>query len=241
VVVGVVAGWVEVPVDVKVRILTTMDMAGLDGVQCRRGMVEKVPVVGDDHLGESEPLENGNKPLPGLWIEVVGRFIEEEQFRSHGEDCRQGDQFFFSTGKTMGDPFLKTVQAQILQGLYGNFGCFGGRVAKVQRAKGNILKDCWGKELVIRVLKQVPHLPSQGPEILAIPNCPAVEIQVAPVRAEEAYQEVEECGFAAPVWADDTHPAVGDDEVKASQYRGRCLGVAVANLAQFKHCRRFRP
>jgi hypothetical protein len=53
--------------------------------------VEKVPVVGDDHHRPLVSREEVLDPLEGLEVQVVGRFVQQEQVRRLEQESAQGD------------------------------------------------------------------------------------------------------------------------------------------------------
>ena len=58
----------------------------IHGVEVFAGFGQEIPVMGNDHIGNIDPVENVNQPGPGFRVKVVGRLIQQHGFRMHGQD-----------------------------------------------------------------------------------------------------------------------------------------------------------
>jgi hypothetical protein len=67
--------------------------------------VEEVAVVGDEDDGAGVALEEALQPADRVGVEVVGRFVEEQQVRLRGECAADGDAAFFTAGERAGFGF----------------------------------------------------------------------------------------------------------------------------------------
>lgn len=90
------AAGMGMPMEMEASCISLRDLPLIDHIEARAGFTEKIPVMGDDHIGNVKLIENLNKFFPDFFIKIIGRLIQEHGFRLHGEHCGQGDQFFFA-------------------------------------------------------------------------------------------------------------------------------------------------
>ncbi len=62
-------------------------------------VVEEVPVVGDRHDGARVVAEEPFEPVDRLGVEVVGRFVEQQQVGAAEQQAAQGDTAALATGE----------------------------------------------------------------------------------------------------------------------------------------------
>ncbi|VVO40828.1 hypothetical protein PS712_05842 [Pseudomonas fluorescens] len=84
--------------------------------------IEEVPVVGNQHQGARVAFEPLFEPDDGVEVQVVGRFVEQQQVRTIPGDQRQGQTRFLATGEIqhrLVDPRAAEVETteEVAQGL----------------------------------------------------------------------------------------------------------------------------
>ena len=80
--------------DMETGSITAHCPAMIQGVEIFAGFGQEIPIMGNDHIGNIEPVENIDQPGPGFRVQVVGRLIQQHGFRLHGQDGGKGYQFF---------------------------------------------------------------------------------------------------------------------------------------------------
>lgn len=79
-------GGMGVAVDMETGSIAVHCPPMIHGVKVIAGFSQKIPVMGDNHVSDVEPVENINQPGPCFRVQVVGRLIQQHGFRMHGQD-----------------------------------------------------------------------------------------------------------------------------------------------------------
>lgn len=90
----------------------------LQGVELLGGVVEKIPIVGDDNQPQVQLVfDDLQDVLAGIGIQACGWFIQKQGLGLHGQDGGQGQELFFASREFMGDSVLVPIQAHELESL----------------------------------------------------------------------------------------------------------------------------
>lgn len=106
------------PLYVGVNMLVDRDL--LPGVNAAAGHGEygtggtgkKIEIVGNYQAGNVQAFQDVEKITSGFFVEPIGRFIQKKDFRFHGHQSGQGDEFFFPSRKPMGNTLIETLEAE---------------------------------------------------------------------------------------------------------------------------------
>jgi hypothetical protein len=90
-------------------------------------------------------------------------------------------------------------------------------------------------------LKEKTDFPAESAKIIPAADRCAMKEEFATVRAEQADHQLKQGGFSTAVWPDNPEATVGYREVETMEDRGGRLGIGVADIVQFKHCRPVTP
>jgi hypothetical protein len=108
---------VRVVMDMNLAVHT--DFAFSHGIDRLADGIDEVELMGDDDAGQVQVLEHPDQVRFRVGVESGGGFVQQQDFRPHGENRGQGDHAFFPPGKLEGDAVGEPFQFQLLQGIEG--------------------------------------------------------------------------------------------------------------------------
>ena len=91
------------------------DLAGIQFRNAGGDAVEEIPVVGDEEAGVRGVGEVFLQPADGFGIEVVGRFIQQQQVGLGNQGAGEGHAAFFASGKQL-DTLVRRGAVQFRHG-----------------------------------------------------------------------------------------------------------------------------
>ncbi len=138
------------------------ELTVLHGEENITGAVQEVPVVGDDDMGMRMACQNMDEMGTGGGIKIVGGFIEEQGFGSHGHNGGEGHHFFFAARKLVGNALGEVLEIEEREGVEGGLACFIGCQAEIERTKGHIFEHGRAEELVVTILKKKAKIAAEG-------------------------------------------------------------------------------
>ena len=130
---------------------------------CRQGLVHEVRDVHQRGTGRGKAAHDAHDCRAAADIQERGRLVQHQHGRFHGQGARNADALTLAAGKARG------VRVGVL--LHGNApqlagyadGNLGAGDAQVLRAKGNVVGNHAGYDLVIRVLEDQAQLTAGVP------------------------------------------------------------------------------
>ncbi len=75
-----------VAVVVEVGLAALFNLAVAHGVDIIAGIGKEIPVMGDNHISQIQVAQDVDELMPGIWVQVVGRFVQQKGPGIHGED-----------------------------------------------------------------------------------------------------------------------------------------------------------
>ena len=186
------------------------EMAVFHGHELRRGLGQKIPVVGDDDPGRGQRMQNLDDALPGLRVQAVGGFVQQEDPGPHGQDRGQGHELFFAAGQAVGQAALESGQAELFQGPHGPLPRLVHGQAQIQRPEGHVIKHRGIEELVFGVLQDQTHFTAQGSKFLFPAQRLPVKKHPPLLRSHQSGDDMKEGGLAAAVGAVESGLLTGD-------------------------------
>ena len=91
---GMIAQHVGMAVDVQAGRIAACRPAVIQCIEIIAGFCQEIPVMGDNHAGDVQLIDNGNQADPGIGIKIIGRLIQQQGLGLHGENGCQRHQFF---------------------------------------------------------------------------------------------------------------------------------------------------
>jgi len=166
---------------------------------------QEAAVVADQHQGGAGPLELGFQPFDGRQVQVVGRFVEQQDIRRRRQYARERRTARLAAGQPR--RLLGPRQAQLRQQVLGAVGIVARRQPRLDVGKGR-------RELrKVRLLGQIAH----GGAWLHEP-LPGVGL-------DEAGGDLEQRRLARPVAPDHAQPlALRDGKLGPLQQRRAAKG-----------------
>lgn len=232
--VGLVAFGMSVDMGMRFDPGVWVDESVADGQQPGSRPVQKIPVVGDDCHGLGQIGKDIQKPFACVGIKLVGGFVQKQRFGLHGKDGGQSDEFFLPAGKTMDGAVAEMGEVEHGERCFGAVAGFFSGLAEIERAEGHIFDDCGREKLIIGVLKEQTHGLSYRSEMLFSGNMTAFEKYLTRRRSEQAHGDVEECGLACAVGADQSKPVpVAKFEIETSEHMPVGPRISVMDIPEF--------
>ena len=182
-------------------------------------------------------FQNLGQPSVAIDVLTGGGFIKNQDFRSHGNNGGDGDEFPHGKGQIHGIFAPIDVHAGNLQGILYPTVLFLHAQFHVLGAEANLLLHRCVEDLVVRVLEHVAH--DAGDLRRGIILCVHVPHQdVALGRAEQTVDHLDRGGLARAVLADNGHvfAALDVDAHVIHCQEASGIGEADISQAQILHC-----
>mgnify|MGYP006305116983 CR=1 FL=1 len=84
-----IPAWVDMDVLMQDSVIEVQNAPVVQGDQPGCGLMQKIPVVGDDEQGLLQTVEQGDEVMPGIRVEPSCGFVQEQGLRLHGQDSGQ--------------------------------------------------------------------------------------------------------------------------------------------------------
>lgn len=107
----------------------------------------------DSDAGISELFEDIIDHVGMFWIKCGKRFVQNQKFRLHYQNIRDGDPLFLSTAQKVSGFVQKRGNGKSVTNLCDTIADGGFVQPQIKWSKGNFTENTCTKELVIRFLK----------------------------------------------------------------------------------------
>ena len=166
-----------------------------------------IHVVGDQNHRDAKLLvqgPDGFEDLPAAPGIQHGRgLVHHNTVRAHGNDSRNGHPLLLAAGELMGGVLPVLIHSHRLEGLIHPPADLLGGNANVLQPKGHIFLHNGGDDLVVRVLKDHPHLLTDVIEALLVLGIHPFDIDLAPHGQKDGVKMFGQGGFARAVVSQD--------------------------------------
>ena len=213
------------------------EAAGIEGHDAVAEAGGEVHVVGDEEEGAAvcvETTEEGADLCGAGGVQAGGWFVQDQEFRAHGEDTCDGDPAFFAAAEGEGGAGAEGFrgEADVAQGSV-DAGVEVGE-AEVAGAEGDVVEDGVGKKLGLRELEDEADPAAEGAKVRGVGEVDVADREVSGGGQEEAVEVLGEGGLSGPAGADEGDDTV-PDKVEVEVLKGGRFGgeARVVDVAQF--------
>jgi hypothetical protein len=145
--------------------------------------------VADDHHRAAARIEVALQPFDGREVEMVGRFVEQEDIRSGRQHAGERNAARLATGELR--RIFLSGEAELFEEIAGGMRIIGRPQSGFDIGKGR------GKAREIRLLRQVAHQRAR------------LHKDRAAIRFEQTGRDLEQCRLTRPIAPDQRHPFAG--------------------------------
>ena len=187
-----------------------------------QGQVDVMGCHGHRRAGLVQPSQRRHHPRHTVGVQPGGRFVEHEQFGSHGHGSGHRDTFAFPVGQLVGGAFGQVIGAQQGEGPGDPFAHLVLVESHVHRAERDVLEDVCTEELVVGILQDVLDDATMLPQrLLVVLQTFALTQHLTGHRFEGAGQAAQQGRLARAVGAKDcdAHPLM-QPQVDVPQHHG---------------------